>query len=138
MTPESGVPETTAPVTTVTLLGLTGPGSAAVDGRPSVPSRVMVRVVRVYQYAAAGRPSPCRHVPSCSTYAVEALEAHGALRGSWLALRRLGRCHPWGTSGYDPVPEPRRRRAADTQGSSQRSAIGGQEPMTDGTTAEEA
>lgn len=103
-----------------------------------MPSRVMVRAVRVYQYAAAGRPSPCRHVPSCSTYAVEALEAHGAVRGSWLALRRLGRCHPWGTSGYDPVPEPRRRRAADTQGSSKRSAIEGQEPMTDGTTAEEA
>jgi putative membrane protein insertion efficiency factor len=75
--------------------------------RPSLAARGLTGAVRVYQHAAAGRPSPCRHVPSCSTYAVEALEAHGAIRGSWLAVRRLGRCHPWGTSGYDPVP-PRR------------------------------
>jgi hypothetical protein len=46
----------------------------------------------------------CRHVPSCSEYAREAIECHGAARGLWLALRRLGRCHPLGTSGYDPVP----------------------------------
>jgi putative membrane protein insertion efficiency factor len=43
-------------------------------------------------------------VPSCSTYAVEALEQHGSVRGSWLAIRRLSRCHPWGGQGYDPVP----------------------------------
>ncbi|MDX6749689.1 membrane protein insertion efficiency factor YidD [Geminicoccaceae bacterium 1502E] len=46
----------------------------------------------------------CRYVPSCSEYALEALAEHGALRGSWLALRRLARCHPWGGSGLDPVP----------------------------------
>lgn len=46
----------------------------------------------------------CRFDPSCSAYAEEALRKHGAFRGSWLAARRIGRCHPWGGSGYDPVP----------------------------------
>jgi putative membrane protein insertion efficiency factor len=46
----------------------------------------------------------CRYLPSCSDYAIEALQTHGALRGAWLASRRLLRCHPWGGSGYDPVP----------------------------------
>ena len=64
--------------------------------------------VRAYQAVAAGRPSVCRYVPSCSNYALEALESHGALRGGWLMLRRLGRCHPWGRTGWDPVPAPGR------------------------------
>ena len=65
-------------------------------------------VVRAYQAATAGRPSVCRYVPSCSNYALEALETHGALRGGWLVLRRLGRCHPWAPTGWDPVPEAAR------------------------------
>ena len=46
----------------------------------------------------------CRFAPSCSSYAIDAIRAHGAARGGWLAVRRLARCHPWGGSGYDPVP----------------------------------
>ncbi len=71
----------------------------------SIPARIIRRVVVFYQQLRAGRPSPCRFQPSCSAYAVEALEVHGAARGSWLAIRRLGRCHPWGGHGWDPVPE---------------------------------
>ncbi|MEE4187198.1 MAG: membrane protein insertion efficiency factor YidD [Roseobacter sp.] len=48
----------------------------------------------------------CRYQPTCSQYALDALEKHGGLRGSWLAACRICRCHPWGKSGYDPVPEP--------------------------------
>lgn len=67
-------------------------------------ARLMRTCVRGYQAVAADRVSPCRFVPSCSTYAVEAIEAHGGLRGGWLTTRRLCRCHPWGGHGYDPVP----------------------------------
>lgn len=55
------------------------------------------------------KPRTCRFDPTCSHYALQALRRHGALRGSWLALRRLLRCHPFADSGFDPVPEPRRR-----------------------------
>jgi len=74
------------------------------ERRPSAPARVLVRLIEVYQHVFAWRPSPCRFVPSCSNYALEAVESHGALRGGGLAARRLLRCHPWGASGPDPVP----------------------------------
>ncbi|MCA1846792.1 MAG: membrane protein insertion efficiency factor YidD [Actinobacteria bacterium] len=61
--------------------------------------------IGAYQYLRAGRPSPCRFQPTCSAYGREAIERHGALRGSWLTVRRLTRCHPWGGLGYDPVPD---------------------------------
>lgn len=49
-------------------------------------------------------PPACRYVPTCSEYAVQAIKKYGPLKGGWLALKRIGRCHPWGGSGYDPVP----------------------------------
>ena len=67
----------------------------------------LLRGIDWYQKAREGRPSPCRFTPSCSCYAKEAIEIHGAGRGSWLAVRRLVRCRPLGPSGWDPVPEPK-------------------------------
>lgn len=72
---------------------------------PSAARRAVITPIRWYQKASSGRPSPCRHVPSCSTYAVEAVEEYGPVRGIWLGTRRIARCNPWGTSGYDPVPD---------------------------------
>jgi putative membrane protein insertion efficiency factor len=71
---------------------------------PSAAARAAGQGVRAYQQAFAGRASPCRFWPTCSTYALEALEAHGFWRGTWLTTRRLARCHPWGGRGFDPVP----------------------------------
>lgn len=70
----------------------------------SRPARLLASLIRLYQSARAGHLSPCRFQPSCSAYALEAVETHGALRGGWLAVRRLARCHPLGGWGYDPVP----------------------------------
>ncbi len=66
--------------------------------------RAVLRLLHSYQSLRAGQLSPCRFYPSCSTYAVEAVEAHGAWRGSLLAARRLSRCHPLGGRGVDLVP----------------------------------
>jgi len=76
----------------------------------TVPARLLSLPIRAYRAARRGRPSPCRFDPSCSTYALEALEVHGALRGGWLAIRRVARCHPWGGHGWDPVPANPRRQ----------------------------
>lgn len=78
-----------------------------VDGRPALraPTRLLVGMIRTYQAARAGRPTGCRYLPSCSEYAIEAIERHGGRRGVGLTLHRLGRCTPWGGHGVDPVPE---------------------------------
>jgi putative membrane protein insertion efficiency factor len=73
-----------------------------------VLARALCVPIRAYQTLRAGRPSPCRYWPTCSAYAIEAIETHGPWHGSALAGRRLLRCHPWGASGVDPVPEPAR------------------------------
>ena len=62
-------------------------------------------VIHGYQVMTNARPSPCRYVPSCSAYADEAVQVHGAIKGGAMSLRRLSRCHPWGASGWDPVPD---------------------------------
>ncbi len=62
-------------------------------------------LVKFYQYCISPyTPPACRFTPTCSQYAVEALKKYGPLKGGWLTLKRLARCHPWGGSGYDPVP----------------------------------
>ena len=65
----------------------------------------LIVLIRFYQAAiSAWLPPACRFTPSCSAYGLEAVERHGGMRGGWLTLRRLSRCHPWGGVGYDPVP----------------------------------
>lgn len=70
-----------------------------------VPRTLLVLGVRMYQVLLSPLlPAACRYVPSCSNYAIEALERHGAVRGGWLAVKRIMRCHPFRPGGYDPVP----------------------------------
>ena len=67
--------------------------------------RLVILAVRLWQMGPSRMMGPnCRYLPTCSAYAIEAVEKHGAIKGGWLAAKRLLRCHPWGGSGYDPVP----------------------------------
>jgi uncharacterized protein len=83
------------------------PALSAAEGHPVVrlPSRLLAAVIRGYQrLVSPALPPTCRFHPSCSQYALEAITRHGALKGSWLAARRLARCHPFHPGGFDPVP----------------------------------
>lgn len=86
---------------------VSAPGSAQVpagDTAPSRLTRVLLRLVGLYRATAAIRAPRCRFHPTCSQYAVTALEDHGAARGTWLAVRRIARCHPFHPGGVDHVP----------------------------------
>lgn len=68
-------------------------------------ARLLILIARAWQWGpSAVLPPSCRFSPSCSAYAIQALSRYGAAKGSWLALKRILRCHPWGGSGFDPVP----------------------------------
>ena len=70
-----------------------------------LPQRLLALLIRGYQRLLSPvLPPSCRFYPSCSQYALEAIRRHGALKGSWLAVRRLARCHPFNAGGFDPVP----------------------------------
>ncbi len=88
-------------------------GESTIVPRPASPPpgplvQVLRALVHLYRWGISPLLGPprCRYVPSCSAYALEALERHGAWRGCLLTLQRLLRCHPWGGSGFDPVPPP--------------------------------
>jgi len=83
--------------------------------------KLLIIPIRFYQIFISpclrvlnGGHGSCRHEPTCSQYAIEAIQVHGPLRGLWLALRRISRCHPWGTFGYDPVP-PKKKKHTNCQ-----------------------
>ena len=74
------------------------------QSQPSRPARALMIPIRAWRVVSRRLPPRCRFYPSCSAYALEALAEHGAARGTWLAVRRVGRCHPWHEGGVDPVP----------------------------------
>ncbi|SFZ81929.1 membrane protein insertion efficiency factor YidD [Tenacibaculum maritimum] len=70
-----------------------------------------ILLVRFYQLAISPfTPATCRYTPTCSSYAIEALKEYGLLYGGWLAIKRIFSCHPWGGSGYDPVPKKEKKQ----------------------------
>ncbi|MAD47336.1 MAG: membrane protein insertion efficiency factor YidD [Oceanospirillaceae bacterium] len=80
--------------------------TAKAKNAASPGAKALLLLISVYRYAISPLlPSRCRYYPTCSSYAQEAVSRYGALRGGWLAIKRLLRCHPWGSHGVDPVPD---------------------------------
>ncbi|GGF72775.1 membrane protein insertion efficiency factor YidD [Wenyingzhuangia marina] len=70
-----------------------------------------ILLIRFYQGAISPfTPATCRYLPTCSSYSIEALQKHGIIYGGWLSIKRIASCHPWGGSGYDPVPEKQNKK----------------------------
>lgn len=65
-----------------------------------------ILLIKIYRnFISPLTPASCRHIPTCSEYTIEAINKHGIIKGGWLGIKRLSKCHPWGTSGFDPVPK---------------------------------
>jgi uncharacterized protein len=89
------------------------------QARPSGAARVLITLITGYRrFISPLLGARCRFAPSCSAYALEAVREHGALRGTWLAARRIGRCHPFNPGGFDPVPPALHGRQPGPEGAS--------------------
>ena len=77
---------------------------------------LLILPVKLYQILISPiLPNSCRHIPTCSNYTIEALKTHGIFLGIWFSLKRILRCHPWGTWGYDPVPPKRMKKSKNSK-----------------------
>ncbi len=98
---------------------MTESGGERAGARPSAAARLLLAAITGYRrFISPLIPPRCRFAPSCSAYALQAVAEHGAARGAWLAVRRVGRCHPFNPGGFDPVPpRPASRLSAPVRGS---------------------
>jgi|TARA_B100000315_G_C14056954_1_gene354455 hypothetical protein len=91
----------------------------------ALPARAVAALIQAYRYGLSPLlPPRCRYAPSCSEYALEAVLGHGAVKGIWLGLKRIFRCHPWGGDGYDPVPGSSSRAPSGGAGNPDQQARG--------------